>query len=67
MRRIIVGTALVGTLFATVAWWRNHRRTGSRFVNDVVNPFLLGVASRADLARISARSSTLDAGRGSGA
>lgn len=48
MRRIIVGTALVGTLFATVAWWRNHRRTGSRFVNEVVNPFLLrrGVAGR---------------------
>jgi hypothetical protein len=48
MRRIMVGTALVGTLFATVARWRNHRRTGSRFVNEVVNPFLFrrGVAGR---------------------
>jgi hypothetical protein len=48
MRRIMVGIALVGTLFRAVAWWRNHRWTGSRFVNEVVNPFLRrrGVAGR---------------------
>lgn len=48
MRPLILGIALVGSLVSTVAWWRRHRRTGSRFVNDVVNPFLLrrGVAGR---------------------
>jgi deazaflavin-dependent oxidoreductase (nitroreductase family) len=48
MRRIILGIALVGSLVSTVVWWRRHRRTGSRFVNNTVNPFLLrhGVAGR---------------------
>ena len=48
MRPIILGIALVGSLVATVVWWQRHRRTGSRFVNNVVNPFLLrhGVAGR---------------------
>ena len=48
MRRILVGIALIASLATTVAWWRSHRRTGSRFVNEVVNPFLLrrGVAGR---------------------
>jgi hypothetical protein len=48
MRPIILGIALVGSLVSTVVWWQRHRRTGSRFVNDVVNPFLLrhGVAGR---------------------
>ena len=48
MRRIILGITLVASLVSTVVWWRRHRRTGSRFVNDVVNPFLLrhGVAGR---------------------
>ena len=40
MRRIMLGIALVATVVSTVAWWRRHRRTGSRFVNEVVNPFL---------------------------
>jgi hypothetical protein len=34
---LVLGSSLV----AAVAWWRRNRRTGSRFVNDVVNPFLL--------------------------
>lgn len=48
MRRIILGIALVGSLMSTVLWWRRHRRTGSRFVNYTVNPFLLrhGMAGR---------------------
>jgi len=48
MRRIILGIALVASLVSTVAWWRRHRRTGSGFVNNLVNPFLLryGVAGR---------------------
>jgi deazaflavin-dependent oxidoreductase (nitroreductase family) len=48
MRRIILGMALLASLVSTVVWWRRHRRTGSRFVNNTVNPFLLrhGVAGR---------------------
>ena len=48
MPRIMVGITLIASLLSTVAWWRRHRRTGSRFVNEVVNPFLLrhGVAGR---------------------
>ncbi|HSK51620.1 MAG TPA: hypothetical protein VLA44_02625 [Clostridia bacterium] len=36
------------SLTTAVAWWRGHRRAGSRFVNDLVNPFLLrrGVPGR---------------------
>lgn len=49
MRRVIGAIALVATMLGAVAWWRRNRRTGSRFVNDVVNPFLLrrGIPGRA--------------------
>ncbi len=41
MRRLSVAIALIASVVAAVAWWRRNRRTGSRFVNEVVNPFLL--------------------------
>jgi hypothetical protein len=41
MRRVVAALTLVVSLTVAVAWWRGHRRTGSRFVNEVVNPFLL--------------------------
>lgn len=48
MRRIMVGIGLIAALISAVGWWQRHRRAGSRFVNEVVNPFLLrhGVAGR---------------------
>lgn len=48
MRRVVAALTLALSVSAAVAWWRGHRRTGSRFVNDLINPFLLrrGVPGR---------------------
>lgn len=42
MRRIVAIGALVAAAAGAVVYWRRNPRTGTRFVNAVVNPGLLG-------------------------
>jgi deazaflavin-dependent oxidoreductase (nitroreductase family) len=46
---VLIG-ATAAALVAAVAWWRRHPRTGSAYVNRVVNPWLMrhGVADHTD-------------------
>jgi len=49
--RWAVGTAATGSaVIAAAAWWRRHRRVGSAWVNQVVDPWLVrhGVVDRTD-------------------
>jgi deazaflavin-dependent oxidoreductase (nitroreductase family) len=46
---VLIG-ATAAALVAVIAWWRRHPRTGSAYVNRVVNPWLVRhrVADRTD-------------------
>jgi deazaflavin-dependent oxidoreductase (nitroreductase family) len=56
MRKLVFFAAAIAALFGGVSWWRRHRRTGTRFVNRIVNPWLVrrGIVggSRGELALI---------------
>ena len=40
MPRLLVLAATAAGLYAAARWWREHRRTGTDFVNDKINPWL---------------------------
>ncbi len=41
MRKLVFLAAAAAGLVGSVTWWRQHRRTGTAFVNRVVNPWLV--------------------------
>jgi deazaflavin-dependent oxidoreductase (nitroreductase family) len=40
MRKLMVLAATASGLYAAARWWREHRRTGTDFVNNNINPWL---------------------------
>ncbi|MEO8247680.1 MAG: nitroreductase/quinone reductase family protein [Chloroflexota bacterium] len=40
MRKIISLAAVAAGLFTAVRWWRQHRRVGTDYVNQTINPWL---------------------------
>lgn len=41
MRRPVIVLGLLGGAIGAVAWWRRHPRTGAKYVNRVIDPWLM--------------------------